>query len=68
MIEHTETTKAAYAATWSLFQRWATGAGRCPDAPVSIETLQAYTRAWPPGLGRSGRKLRLAGIAHGHAL
>lgn len=42
--------------------------GRPAAAPVGKDTLRAYVESWPATLGPSGRKLRIAGLAHGHRL
>lgn len=68
MTGHNTSTKTAYAATWSLFRRWAGSAGHSANPPIAIATVVAYVASWPPGLGRSGRKLRLAGLAYGHLM
>ncbi len=61
-------TRRAYDRSWALFRAWCAGAGLPAAPPVSIAQVVTYLEALPPGLGRSGLALRVAGIAHGHRL
>ncbi len=60
-------TRRAYDRSWALFRAWRPHRP-ARYLPVSIAQVVAYLEALPPGLGRSGLAVRVAGIAHGHRL
>ncbi len=61
-------TQRAYDRSWALFRGWCARTGLPDVPPVPVAQVIAYLEALPPGLGRSGLALRVAGIAHGHRL